>query len=89
MTEKSDKLYPRKILPELAKYLDDPGIILLVGARQVGKTSILHLLMDEVRKRGRSGKTIHYLFRFRGLRAARCVQRGREGVHRISERDGC
>lgn len=60
MAENNDKLYPRKILPEIAKYLDDPGIILLVGARQVGKTSILHLLMDEVRKRGRAEKTVHY-----------------------------
>lgn len=60
MTENNDKLYPRKILPEIAKYLDDTGIILLVGARQVGKTSILHLLMAEVHKRGHAEKTVHY-----------------------------
>ena len=39
-TTTSQKLFPRKILTEVLPYLDKPGIILLVGARQTGKTSI-------------------------------------------------
>ncbi len=54
------KLFPRKIVSRIANYLEDKGIIVLVGARQVGKTSILYLLMDELRKREIPEKTIHY-----------------------------
>ncbi len=53
-------LYPRKILSEIRKYMHEPGIILLVGARQVGKTSILHLLIEELRKQKVSSNLIHY-----------------------------
>lgn len=56
----ASKLFPRKIVSKISKYLEDKGIIVLVGARQVGKTSILYLLMDELRKREVPEKTIHY-----------------------------
>lgn len=54
------KLFPRKVVPEIGKYLNEKGIILLVGARQVGKTSILYLLIDELRNKGVSENFIHY-----------------------------
>lgn len=53
-------LYPRKILSEIRKYMHEPGIILLVGARQVGKTSILHLLIEELKKQKVGSNLIHY-----------------------------
>lgn len=39
-------LKPRKILPELIKFLDEEEILLLYGMRQTGKTSLLYLLTD-------------------------------------------
>jgi uncharacterized protein len=53
-------LFPRKIVPGIVKYLDDKGAIVLVGARQVGKTSILYLLMDELMRRGTPEKAVLY-----------------------------
>ncbi|MBI5195798.1 MAG: ATP-binding protein [Nitrospirae bacterium] len=53
-------LYPRKILREIKKYLYEPGIIVLVGARQVGKTSILHLVIEELNKQKANKKHVHY-----------------------------
>jgi predicted AAA+ superfamily ATPase len=53
-------LFPRKIVPGITKYLDDKGVIVLVGARQVGKTSILYLLMDELKRRGTPEKAVLY-----------------------------
>lgn len=56
----ADKLFQRKIVPKISAYLDDAGIILLAGARRVGKTCILQLLMEELRANGVSEKKIHY-----------------------------
>lgn len=55
-----ENLFPRKILAEITQYLNGREIILLVGARQVGKTSILYLVMDELIKRGTPEGNIHY-----------------------------
>ncbi|HDH11975.1 MAG TPA: ATP-binding protein [Nitrospirae bacterium] len=56
----SSILFPRKILTEVEKYIDDSGIILLVGARQVGKTSILYLLIERLKKKGVPDSNIYY-----------------------------
>ncbi len=44
-----NELYERKILNKVRKWLNKPEIIVLLGARQVGKTSILKLLMDDMK----------------------------------------
>lgn len=54
-------LFPRKILPRITEYLDTPGIILLIGARQVGKTSIMSLLRTELAKRAVPDDRIRYI----------------------------
>ena len=46
------KLYPRFIFQEIKPYLKDDWIIVIHGARQVGKTSILYLLENFVKKQG-------------------------------------
>jgi len=63
MNTPSDRVHllPRRVLPEIEKNLDKPGAILLVGAWQVGKTSILYLLMDFLRKKGVAENRIFYL----------------------------
>lgn len=56
----STTLLPRKILPEIIKYIDGSGIILLVGGRQVGKTSILYLLIEDLKKKDIPEGNIYY-----------------------------
>lgn len=47
-----EKLYKRKIADELVRYLDTDDILVLHGARQVGKTHILYWLKAYVEARG-------------------------------------
>lgn len=42
----------RDILDEITPFLAEEGIILLMGARQTGKTSLLYLLIQELLKQG-------------------------------------
>ena len=51
-----EKLYPRKIVEEIVKYLKSKEIIVIYGARQVGKTYILKYLMENHLK-----KNVFYL----------------------------
>ena len=41
-------MYPRKCLEKIKRYLDTPDIIVIHGARQTGKTTLLRLIMQEV-----------------------------------------
>ncbi len=41
-------LIPREILSQIKMWIDKPEIIILLGARQVGKSSIMQLLMQEM-----------------------------------------
>lgn len=41
-------MYNRKIISEIKKYLDFPEALILTGARQVGKTTIMRMLYDEL-----------------------------------------
>ena len=59
-TTSSHKLFPRKILTEVLPYLDKSGIILLVGARQTGKTSIMYLMMETLQEKGIDENNIQY-----------------------------
>lgn len=43
-------LYDRKILPAILKELTSPEILILLGSRQVGKTSVLKLLENQFLK---------------------------------------
>lgn len=48
----SPKIYKRKVVDELIKYLETDDIIVLHGARQVGKTYILYWLREYLEKKG-------------------------------------
>ena len=50
-------LYPRDILPKIKKVINREELIILMGARQVGKTSLLILLKDYL---GKQGKDSYY-----------------------------
>ncbi len=41
-----DKIYKRGLIPEIVPYLTSPEAIVIYGARQVGKTSLLRYLMQ-------------------------------------------
>ncbi len=46
-----ENLLPRQILPKIIPFLEQENIILLTGARQTGKTSLLYLLIKHLEKR--------------------------------------
>ncbi|MDO9399470.1 MAG: ATP-binding protein [bacterium] len=48
----NNKIYKRDIFEEISKYLYDDGIIVLHGARQVGKTHLLYYLENYLKDRG-------------------------------------
>jgi len=50
----------RDILDEIAPFLEEEGIVLLMGARQTGKTSLLYLLMQELLAQGTPSHQIVY-----------------------------
>ena len=52
------KIYERIVIKEIKKYLDSEEIIVLHGARQVGKTCILYYLENYLKK---NGKVTHYI----------------------------
>lgn len=54
------KIYPRKILSQIKKVLDIPEIIVIHGARQTGKTTLLHLLIEELKKKNPSSNIIYF-----------------------------
>lgn len=58
---KTERLLPRKILGEVAKYFDDEHILLIVGSRQTGKTSLLYLIIEDLLHKGISQDQIYYL----------------------------
>lgn len=51
----------RTILKSIVKWLDRDEIIVITGPRRVGKTTILHLLKDELLKRGVDSNNIFIL----------------------------
>ena len=50
--------FKRKLQKSIQPWLDRPDIIVILGARQVGKTSLLELLKVDVKKRWGSSKNI-------------------------------
>lgn len=50
------KFYPRKLQKKIQPWLDKPDAIIILGARQVGKTSLLELLKDGLEKKWENEK---------------------------------
>ena len=47
-----DKIFKRIVIDEINKFIDSDEVIVLHGARQVGKTCILRFLQDQLKDRG-------------------------------------
>lgn len=54
----NNKIYKRDIFEEISKYLYDSGIIVLHGARQVGKTHLLYYIENYLKDKG---ETTYYM----------------------------
>lgn len=54
------ELFPRSVIQRILRWLDDKQAIVLVGSRQVGKTSILYLLIQYLLTRSPNTKNIFY-----------------------------
>ena len=52
------KLYERKLQQKIKPWLDKPDIIVILGARQVGKTTLLTLLKKEIKQNWGHSKNI-------------------------------
>lgn len=52
MVENNKKLVKRQIFPEIASHLEEPEITLVIGPRQVGKTTLLFQLKDYLIQNG-------------------------------------
>lgn len=55
-----DNLKKRKIFDKIIPFIDNDKILLLTGARQAGKTSLLYLFIKELLKKGVSPEQIGY-----------------------------
>jgi len=55
------KLIPRKITDSIVEYLDTQEIILLIGARQVGKTSLLKIIQNHLFAKGVTAQSVYFL----------------------------
>ena len=50
--------YNRKLQKRIQPWLDKPDILVIQGARQVGKTTLLNLLKEDIKKRWGNSKNI-------------------------------
>ena len=55
-----ENLLPREILPKIIPFLEPENIVLLTGARQTGKTSLLYLLIRQLLNNGTPPSQIAY-----------------------------
>ena len=53
-------LYPRHLMNKIEEWLETEHILLITGSRQVGKTSLLYLLIQKLVRRGFSRQHIYY-----------------------------
>ncbi|MEW6007143.1 MAG: ATP-binding protein [bacterium] len=53
-------LFRREIIESIHRWMEDDRLILLVGSRQVGKTSVLYLLIQDLLAKGIEEKSIFY-----------------------------
>jgi predicted AAA+ superfamily ATPase len=54
-------LFKRKVLSKVMDYMDDRESIVIQGARQVGKTSIMKLIMQELEEKGITKERLIYM----------------------------
>jgi predicted AAA+ superfamily ATPase len=78
-----ETIYKRIVIDEINKYLNTDDIIVLHGARQVGKTSILYYLRDQLKKRGE----VTYFIDLEDSRFVKILDRGVEEFRKHLEEE--
>jgi len=78
-----ETIYKRIVIDEIDKYLNTDDIIVLHGARQVGKTSILYYLRDQLKKRGE----VTYFIDLEDSRFVKILDRGVEEFRKHLEEE--
>lgn len=53
-------VYPRKIQPKIKKHLLIPEIVVIHGARQTGKSTLLHIFEQELKSRVKSSSVVYF-----------------------------
>lgn len=54
------KIYSRKIIAKIERFLKIPEIIVIHGARQTGKTTIIHILIEKLQKNNLKNNIIYF-----------------------------
>jgi len=62
VSEKYRKMVKRGLFFELVKYLPDKQVITVTGLRRVGKTTLMHQVIDELLKKNNSENIFYFLF---------------------------
>ncbi|MEK6679455.1 MAG: ATP-binding protein [Nitrospirota bacterium] len=80
----NEPIYKRTIIEEINKYLLSDDIIVLHGARQVGKTSILYYLTNHLKNNG----NITYFIDLEDSRFVKILDSGTDGIKRLLREEG-
>lgn len=76
---KTLNLFPRTILPSIEKWIDDRLALVLTGSRQVGKTSTLYLLIQNLIKKNIPPENLFY-FDLEKLAHFQLIENGAESL---------
>ena len=77
-------IFKRKVIDEILKYLDTPDIIVLHGARQTGKTSILLYLINELNEK----KLPNYYIDLEDFRLKEVLDNGPDELVKLLKENG-
>jgi uncharacterized protein len=79
-----ERLFQRTVIDEINTYISTDEVVVLHGARQVGKTSILLLLQDQLKVQGK----ITYFMDLEDSRYARILDQGADAFLRHLKEEG-
>ena len=79
-----EEIFKRTVMDEINKFIDSDDVIVLHGARQVGKTCILRYLQDQLKKRGE----ITYFIDLEDSRYVRILDAGVDAFLKHLEEEG-
>lgn len=75
-----ERFIDREIIPDIMKWIDDKEMVLLLGARQTGKTSILYKIILELVSSGKADKGDIIFFDAENVNEATMLSRGHEEI---------
>ena len=76
-------IYSRQVISEIKKWMPDKEMLLLLGARQTGKTSILYKIIQDIVSGGAAGAGDVFFFDAENINDAAMLSRGPEEIVKI------